>query len=108
MRRARLQGRTMQLKVRFSDFTTITRSETVATSIDEGPLIARVARRLLDDVDVAPGVRLLGVSVSQLEDAGVRQLSLDDVVAPSWGAASAAVDEIRSRFGESSIVPATL
>ena len=108
LRRAGLQGRTVQLKVRFKDFTTITRSETVATSIDEGPLIARVARRLLDGVDVAPGVRLLGVSVSQLEDAGVRQLSLDDVTAPSWDAASSAVEEIRARFGESSIVPATL
>jgi DNA polymerase-4 len=108
LRRAGLQGRTVQLKVRFKDFTTITRSETVATSIDEGPLIARVARRLLDGVDVAVGVRLLGVSVSQLEDAGVRQLSLDDVTTPSWGAASSAVDEIRARFGESSIVPATL
>jgi DNA polymerase-4 len=108
LRRAGLQGRTVQLKVRFKDFTTITRSETVATSIDEGPLIARVARRLLAAVDVAPGVRLIGVSVSQLEDAGVRQLSLDDVVTSSWGAASSAVEEIRARFGDSSIVPGTL
>jgi len=108
LRRAGLQGRTVQLKVRFSDFTTITRSETVPTAIDEGPLIARVARRLLEGVDVAPGVRLLGVSVSQLDDATVRQLSLDDVAKPTWGAASSAVDEIRARFGDSSIVPATM
>jgi DNA polymerase-4 len=108
LRRAGLQGRTVQLKVRFSDFTTITRSETVPTAIDEGPLIARVARRLLDGIDVAPGVRLLGVSVSQLDDASVRQLSLDDVVKPTWDAASSAVEEIRARFGDASIVPATM
>jgi DNA polymerase-4 len=108
LRKSGLQGRTVQLKVRFHDFNTITRSETVATAIDEGPLIARVARRLLADVDPSAGVRLLGVSVSQLEDGSVRQLSLDDVVAPSWGAASSAVDSIRERFGDSSSVPATL
>lgn len=108
LRRAGLQGRTVQLKVRFHDFNTITRSETVATSIDEGALIARVARRLLEGVEVSGGVRLLGVSVSQLEDSSVRQLSLDDVPAPSWAAASGAIDSIRERFGDSSIVPATL
>ena len=108
LRKAGLQGRTVQLKIKFHDFNLITRSETVATSIDEGPLIARVARRLLHNVEVSAGVRLLGVSVSQLEDAGVRQLSLDDVKQPSWGAASSAVEEIRERFGDSSIVPATM
>jgi DNA polymerase-4 len=108
LRRTGTQGRTVQLKVRFSDFTTITRAETVATAIDEGPLIARVARKLLEQVDVAPGVRLLGVSVSQLDDASVRQLSLDDVASPSWSAASAAIEEIRERFGDSSILPAAM
>ena len=108
LRKAGLQGRTVQLKVRFHDFNTITRSETVATAVDEGPLIARVARQLLEGVDPSAGVRLLGVSVSQLEDASVRQLSLDDVTKPSWDAASSAVDSIRERFGDSSIVPATM
>jgi DNA polymerase-4 len=108
LRKAGLQGRTVQLKVRFHDFNTITRSETVATAIDEGPLIARVARTLLECVDVSAGVRLLGVSVSQLDDANVRQLSLDDVARPSWDAASSAIDAIRERFGDSSIVPATM
>jgi len=108
LRRAGLQGRTVQLKVRFHDFNTITRSETVATAIDEGPLIARVARALLAGVDVSAGVRLLGVSVSQLDDTAVRQLSLEDVTSPSWDAAAGAVEQIRERFGDSSIVPATM
>lgn len=108
LRKAGVQGRTVQLKVRFHDFTTITRSETVATAIDEGPLIARVARRLLEGVDPSPGIRLLGVSVAQLDDATIRQLSLDDVARPAWEAASTAVDEIRERFGDSSIVPAAM
>lgn len=108
LRKSNVQGRTVQIKVKFSDFTTITRAETVATAIDEGPLIARVARRLLEQVDPSPGVRLLGVSVSQLDDASVRQLSLDDVARPSWEQVSGAIDSIRERFGDSSIVPATM
>jgi hypothetical protein len=51
---------------------------------------------------------LLGVSVSQLEDASVRQLSLDDAERGGWSAASTAIDSIRERFGDSSIVPATM
>jgi DNA polymerase-4 len=108
LRKANVQGRTVQIKVKFHDFKLITRAETVATSIDEGPLIARVARRLLEQVDVSSGVRLLGVSVSGLEDASVRQLSLDDATKPGWSPVADAVDSIRERFGDSSIVPATM
>ena len=108
LRKGGLQGRTVQIKVKFNDFKLITRAETVATAIDEGPLIARVARRLLEQVDVAPGVRLFGISVSQLDDASVRQLSLDDVAQPGWSPVSDAVDSIRERFGDASIVPATM
>ena len=108
LRKSGVQGRTVQIKVKFADFTTITRAETVATAIDEGPLIARIAQRLLEQVDPSPGVRLLGVSVSQLDDASVRQLSLDDVATGSWEQVSDAIEQIRERFGDSSIVPAAM
>jgi DNA polymerase-4 len=70
LRRAGLVGRTVQLKVRFSDFTTVTRAHTVSEPISTGPAVARVASGLLDAVDVGRGVRLLGVSVSSLTPAG--------------------------------------
>ena len=108
MRRAGVAGRTVQLKVRFGDFRTITRSATVPEPLDTGTAVARVARRLLDAVDPSPGVRLLGVSVSLLEPTTSRQLSLDDAGAASWADATRAIDEIRSRYGEAAIVPATL
>ena len=67
------------------------------------------ARALLDQVDPAPGVRLLGLSVSGLAEAGARQLTLDDAVkGPGWQEAGRTVDEIRARFGSDAIGPAVL
>jgi DNA polymerase-4 len=103
-----LAGRTVTLKVRFGDFRTITRSVTTATPLDEGPAIARAARTLLDAVDPAPGVRLLGVSVTGLVAGATRQLSLEDAAGPSWHEASGAVDAIRERFGDAAIGPASI
>ncbi len=95
-----LVARTVTLKVRYGDFTTITRSVTATQPVASGPAIADAARRLLEQFDVAPGIRLLGVSASGLVDGGGQQLSLDDVGATSWDDASQAVDDIRRRFGE--------
>ena len=103
-----LAGRTVTIKVRFHDFRTITRSVTLSSAVDTGPAIARAAKELLELVDPSSGVRLLGVSVANLADDGARQLSLDDVQQPGWDDASRAVDEIRRRFGDESIVPASL
>jgi DNA polymerase-4 len=80
LRGASLTGRTVQLKVRFADFRTITRARTVDGPLRTGPAVCDVAWALLDAVDVAPGVRLLGVSVSSLVADGQlpgEQLRLD-------------------------------
>jgi DNA polymerase-4 len=101
-----LAGRTVTLKLRFGDFRTITRSTTLPTVVDGAPAIARAASELLAAVDPAPGVRLLGVTVSGLTTDPSRQLSFDDLGARSWDDASSAIDEIRARFGASAIGPA--
>ena len=103
LRTARVAGRTVTIKVRFGDFTTITRSHTLASPVDSGVVLAREAKRLLEEVDVDPGVRLIGVGVSELEDPGQRQLSLEDAGAPSWHDVDRAVDRIRDRFGTEAI-----
>ena len=108
LRKAGVTGRTGQVKLRFHDFRTITRSETVPEGLDEAGAIVRVARRLLETVDPSPGVRLLGVSLSQLAQGAARQLTLDEAAAPGWTGATRAVDEIRDRFGDAAIVPAAL
>ena len=108
LRSAGVAGRTVTIKVRFHDFRTITRSVTLASAIDTGPDVVRAATELLRKVDPTPGVRLLGVHVSQLADGSARQLTLDDVEAPSWDDATGAIDAIRARYGHDAIVPASL
>ena len=108
LRGAGMAGRTISIKVRFNDFRTITRSITVPTAVDTGPDVIRAADGLLRRIDPTPGVRLLGIHVSQLSEQSARQLSLEDVEAPSWDDATGAVDAIRAKFGSDAIVPATL
>ena len=105
LRAAGVAGRTVTLKVRFGDFRTITRSHTLADPVDSGVVLAREAKRLLAAVDVAPGVRLIGVGVSELEDPDQRQLSLDEVADASWHDVDRAMDAIRDRFGTGAIHP---
>ncbi len=108
LRRHGMAGRTVTLKVRFADFRTITRSVTSSELLDEAPALLRSARSLLEGIDTAEGVRLLGVSVSGLAAGGVRQLTLDDADGRmGWAEASRTVDEIRERFGADAIGPAT-
>ncbi|MFG2839571.1 DNA polymerase IV [Streptomyces zaomyceticus] len=61
-------GRTIVLKVRRFDFSTLTRSETLRGPTDDPGVVREAARRLLEAVDTTGGVRLLGVGVSGLAD----------------------------------------
>ncbi|WP_369130499.1 DNA polymerase IV [Modestobacter roseus] len=66
LQRSGTSGRTVTLKVRRFDYSTLTRSQTLAHALDEPRQIAEVAQRLLAGVDRSGGVRLLGVGVSGL------------------------------------------
>ena len=68
LRAAGLSGRTIVLKVRRYDFSTLTRSETLRGPTDDPGVVREAAARLLDSVDTTGGVRLLGVGVSGLAD----------------------------------------
>ncbi|MFD1660231.1 DNA polymerase IV [Streptomyces caeni] len=68
LREAGLSGRTIVLKVRRYDFSTLTRSETLRGPTDDPAVVREAAARLLDSVDTTGGVRLLGVGVSGLAD----------------------------------------
>ena len=68
LRKHGLSGRTVTIKVRMHDFTTLNRSSTLQSPTDSAATIARLARSLLTDLDTSGGVRLLGVGVSGLAD----------------------------------------
>ena len=68
LRKHGMSGRTVTIKVRLHDFTTLSRSSTLSSPTDSAGTIARLARSLLTDLDTSGGVRLLGVGVSGLAD----------------------------------------
>lgn len=123
LRRTRQVARTISVKVKFRDFSVVTRSHTVSFGIDTGKAIAAVTVALLEGVDVGDGVRLLGISASGLRPAGEgRQLRFDVTASPgvapspeqvasadasahqeSWEDVMAAVDAIRGRFGTEAV-----
>lgn len=107
LRRAGMRGRTVTLKVRFSNFATVTRSATVDGDVGYRSELWSVVRGLLDRARVGGrAVRLLGVGVSGLgADTGARRLRLGGERADAAARAAASVKE---RFGEDAIVPARL
>ncbi|MDF6041183.1 DNA polymerase IV [Streptomyces sp. JH14] len=68
LRGAERSGRTVVLKVRRYDFSTLTRSETLRGPTDDPAVVREAAARLLEAVDTTGGVRLLGVGVTGLAD----------------------------------------
>lgn len=119
-RRREVAARTVSVKARFGDFETIVRSKTERRAVSSAAEIAAIATTLLDSIEIGRGVRLLGVSVSNLEEGmpPVAQLALfgesvdatEDSGASSSpgqrGAADEVAEEIRRRFGRGAIGPA--
>ena len=104
-----IRARTVSIKVRFDDFSTITRSRTVPVATDVTMEIYQTAAQLLDEQVPQGAVRLIGVRTEGLvraADTG-EQLTLD---APDrgWRDAEAAADAARSKFGRAAIGPASL
>ena len=118
MRPSGLATRTITLKVRFADFETKTRARTLPEPTTIGPVIVDTVRELLAEFDIARGIRLLGVSLSQLTDAPVVQATLDltddaehaqqQQRSARHEAVERAMDEVRDRFGTRAVGPATL
>jgi DNA polymerase-4 len=108
MRAARRIGRTVVLRLRFDDFSRVTRSHTMALPTAETPTILATARGLL--VTALPlierrGLTLIGVAVSSLDDVDAVQLLLP-LDRQGGRALDAALDVVRDRFGSSAITRA--
>lgn len=117
-RRLRDEGfrcRTVTLKLKHHDFRQITRSETMAEPTQLGEIVYREAMKLLDGYGLRSKVRLVGVSVSNLEPAAAgdapgqmslfREPKADD---EKWAKVERAADEIAKRFGPGAVTRGSL
>jgi DNA polymerase-4 len=103
-------GRTIVLKVRFADFSTITRSKTLRSATDVGREIYGTACDLYDALGLQRArLRLVGVRAEGLveADGAPRQMLLDEPES-GWREAEQAVDRATARFGRGSVRPARL
>ncbi|MDP1547162.1 MAG: DNA polymerase IV [Anaerolineales bacterium] len=100
LRKSDLAGKTVKLKIRWSDFTTITRQVTLPTSTDNEDEIYRSAVKLMKAVRKPnQPVRLIGVGVSGI-GAPVRQLSLWDVGSEKSRKLQEVVDQLQEKYGK--------
>ena len=112
LRRHGFVARTVTLKVKYSDFKMITRSETLKRPTDESREVYQAVCRLLEETAVGRRpVRLLGVSLSKLGIEGEeRQFSLLEDLNPRPEARqlNQALDRIADKFGDRAVLPASL
>lgn len=74
LRKQHLFARTVSIKVRLADFTTLTRSRSLVGGIDAESTVAEIGKQLLAPIEVSGGIRLLGIGVSGFTQAAQEQL----------------------------------
>ncbi len=110
LRSKSLLGSVVQLKVRYEDFSTVTRRRTVEPPLDSALAILQVAEDLLLRTDAGQRpVRLLGISLSQLQEGHEVQGELFGVEQRNrLSALDGAVDQLRLRYGTKGVQRASL
>lgn len=105
-----MMGRTVTIRVRFSDFTTITRSRTLREATDVGRDVYLVAKELFDALGLQRArIRLVGMRLEGLIDARHAPIQgLLDEPEHGWRDADRAMDRARARFGSGAVRPASL
>jgi DNA polymerase IV len=104
LREADFHARTVQLKLRYKDFTTITRAHTLASATQLDTEIFEQIRALFrSNWKKGSEVRLLGVQVSSFGTQAAQMDLLDGNRQQRWKNALAAADKLRDKFGESSV-----
>ncbi len=101
-----LAASTITLKIRYGDFSNISRSRTVETPVDTSQAIIAVIDELLGEVDVQAGIRLAGVSLRNFGQPDAQLTLFDEPTQQNedeWRVASQAVDRIRKKFGDGAI-----
>jgi DNA polymerase IV len=103
LRSSDLTGKTVKLKIRWPDFTTLTRQVTLATPTDQDDEITATAIRLMKDVRASgKPVRLIGVGVSGLTTEA-RQLELWGMENEKRRKFQGVIDELQDKYGEKTV-----
>ncbi|MBA7519226.1 DNA polymerase IV [subsurface metagenome] len=104
LRRRSKQARCITLKLRYADFTTITRSHTLRQTSDTDQTIFDTGEKLLKKAlaQEKQSVRLIGIGVSNLTEPG-RQLDMLDSSAQRLEQLNRAIDRIRNKYGFTAI-----
>jgi DNA polymerase-4 len=103
LRKSEVVGSTVRLKIRWPDFTTMTRQVTLSQPVDQDQLILQEAIAMFDNVwQEGKQVRLIGVGVSNLIPA-FHQLPLWETKSDKERRLLEAVDEIQERFGRNAV-----
>jgi DNA polymerase-4 len=112
LRAAGRVGRTVVLRLRFDDFSRVTRSHTLPRATDRTDAVLHTARSLLAGAQPlirARGLTLVGIAVANLDDDdAVQQVLPLDRRQGTGGALDAALDDVRSRFGSTAVTRAVL
>lgn len=110
LRAGGMLAKTVSLKLRYADFSTVSRSKTVHAPVDSAQLVYQVAAQLLASLGSRPmSVRLIGVRLEQLEAAAGASLQLSlDRRDDNWRSAEQALDAVTKRFGGKTLLPARL
>ena len=104
LREHKLHAHTIQLKMRYSDFTTITRAHTLGNATQLDIDLVEESRMLFRaNWPAGEKVRLLGVQASSLEDTQGQMSLLGNERSERWRKALGAVDKVRDKFGEQSV-----
>jgi DNA polymerase-4 len=111
MRKSDRTGRTVVLRLRFDDFARVTRSHTLPRATASTDVILSAARSLV--AAAAPlvaerGLTLVGFAVSNIDRDGAQQLELPFGPEHDLLALDSAVDEVRQRFGNASVMRGVL
>jgi DNA polymerase-4 len=97
-------ARTIQLKLRYSDFYTITRAHSVRQPTQVDMEIFDIVRKLFhENCERGRAVRLLGVHTSNFDDSPAQMSLLADDQREKWKLALSASDRLRDKFGESAV-----
>jgi DNA polymerase-4 len=104
LRDHRLWARTLQIKLRYSDFSTFTRSRTLDHASQIDAELAAAARGLFHKAWTGKPIRLLGVYAQSLEATEGQTSLIDAPRAEDWRRTLAAVDKIREKYGQDGIV----